>query len=100
MWSVCLNSYTTALFIGSSTEGRIIGTSNPFYRTCVLLNLYRVSIPFFFEPNFDAHVKPLAGALRIQDGGDQTAEIKLKESVVYGDFLLKKVGNNFSKYDN
>lgn len=48
------------------------------------------SIPFFFEPNFDAHVKPLAAALRIQDEREA-----MKAPVVYGDFLLRKVSNNF-----
>ncbi|KIK69530.1 hypothetical protein GYMLUDRAFT_33903 [Collybiopsis luxurians FD-317 M1] len=65
---------------------------------------YRVSIPFFFEPNFDALVKPLDAALRIQQkekhGDEKTREYK---PTVYGDFLLAKVGNNFAagkgKYD-
>jgi len=51
---------------------------------------YRVSIPFFFEPNFNAHIKPLAAAMRIQ--GDLQ---EVKTPVVYGDFLIKKVSNNF-----
>ncbi|KAJ7670216.1 hypothetical protein B0H17DRAFT_1086060 [Mycena rosella] len=61
---------------------------------------YRVSVPFFFEPNFSAHVKPLAAAKRIQ-GTDGIPE---KKSVVYGEFLVAKVGNNFAggkgKYDD
>ncbi|KAJ6477458.1 hypothetical protein C8R47DRAFT_1140638 [Mycena vitilis] len=60
---------------------------------------YRVSVPFFFEPNFNAHVKPLAAAKRIQGGN-----IADKKYVVYGEFLLAKVGNNFAggkgKYDD
>ena len=62
-------------------------------------------IPFFFEPNFDALVKPLAAAYRIQDGDPKNKDKAAKkyEPVVYGDFLLKKVGNNFDsgkgKYD-
>ncbi|CAL1713249.1 unnamed protein product [Somion occarium] len=61
---------------------------------------YRVSIPFFFEPNFDALVKPLPAALRIIDGHPEckrkhlTGE-KTYEPVVYGEFLMNKVGNNF-----
>jgi len=59
---------------------------------------YRVSIPFFFEPNFSAHIKPLDAALRLQSGnGDD-----IKKPVVYGEFLLNKVTTNFdkgSKYD-
>nr|GAT60298.1 oxoglutarate 3-dioxygenase [Mycena chlorophos] len=60
---------------------------------------YRVSIPFFFEPNFDAMIKPLAAAKRII--GDTAPEL---EPVSYGAFLMKKVGNNFTtgkgKYDS
>jgi len=68
---------------------------------------YRVSIPFFFEPNFDALVKPLDAALRIQEkqvlvtvDGGKTKEYK---PTVYGEFLMAKVGNNFDgkgKYDD
>lgn len=57
---------------------------------------YRVSMPFFFEPNFDAHVKPLAAALRIQEKDPQLAPSKAYDPVTYGDFLLGKVSNNFS----
>lgn len=58
----------------------------------VLILTRRVSIPFFFEPNFDAHVKPLAAALRIQNGESGEKEY---QPVVYGDFLLSKVSSNF-----
>ncbi|KNZ81268.1 putative iron/ascorbate oxidoreductase [Termitomyces sp. J132] len=54
---------------------------------------YRVSIPFFFEPNWDAEVRPLAAALRLQKPEDKKEQ---RRSVVYGEFLLKKVGNNFA----
>lgn len=61
---------------------------------------YRVSIPFFFEPNFDAEVKPLTAALRLQEPEDRK---ECRNSVVYGEFLMAKVGNNFAggkgKYD-
>ncbi|KAF5377963.1 hypothetical protein D9615_006707 [Tricholomella constricta] len=62
---------------------------------------YRVSIPFFFEPNFEADVKPLAAALRLQEPEDRK---EYRKSVVYGDFLMGKVSNNFAggkgKYDS
>ncbi|TFK40646.1 Clavaminate synthase-like protein [Crucibulum laeve] len=64
---------------------------------------YRVSIPFFFEPNFDAVVKPLAAARRINACSEHTDVAKEHKSVVYGEFLVAKVGNNFDgkgKYDN
>jgi len=72
---------------------------------------YRVSFPFFFEPNFDAVVAPLAAAGRIQEDQNLTSRkrrivdqtSKMYEPTVYGDFLLKKVGGNFAtgggKYD-
>ncbi|KAM0789353.1 hypothetical protein ACM66B_000184 [Microbotryomycetes sp. NB124-2] len=50
---------------------------------------YRVSIPFFYEPNWDATVKPLPSAVR-QTGGKQT-----QKPVMYGDFLSQKVSGNF-----
>lgn len=52
---------------------------------------YRVSIPFFFEPNFNANVEPLAGVLA------RTGHAKVYGSVIYGDFLLGKVGSNFTQ---
>lgn len=69
---------------------------------------YRVSVPFFFEPNFDAVIEPLAAAKRILEGTPEKDKKRLvgdKEynPVVYGQFLLNKVGNNFDtgkgKYD-
>ncbi|KIY67560.1 Clavaminate synthase-like protein [Cylindrobasidium torrendii FP15055 ss-10] len=54
---------------------------------------YRVSIPFFFEPNFTADVRPLDAALRRQKG---QANAKVYEPQVYGEFLMKKVGSNFA----
>ncbi|OZJ02418.1 hypothetical protein BZG36_04768 [Bifiguratus adelaidae] len=50
---------------------------------------YRISIPFFFEPNFDAVIEPLDTCIS-QSGGK-----KKYESVVYGQHLLRKVANNF-----
>ncbi|CAA7261398.1 unnamed protein product [Cyclocybe aegerita] len=63
---------------------------------------YRISIPFFFEPNFDALVKPLAAVVRAEKQSSDPKQ--LKKPVVYGEFLVGKVGNNFSedargKYD-
>jgi isopenicillin N synthase-like dioxygenase len=65
-----------------------------------LNNLYRV--PFFFEPNFDAVVKPLAVVSRLKD--KKSGKNAERSPVVYGDFLVRKVGNNFDstgkgKYD-
>jgi hypothetical protein len=80
---------------------------------------YRVSVPFFFEPNFDAEVSVLRAAERkwkedgegINDmrglGGTVTdvngrstvdgvpSNATAKRSAVYGQFLLDKVGGNF-----
>jgi len=63
---------------------------------------YRISIPFFFEPNFDASIKPLDAALRMQTEdpnslhpSEGTTVKRDYEPVRYGEFLKKKVGNNF-----
>lgn len=71
-----------------------------------------VSIPFFFEPNFDTVVAPLEAARRIQEDLGLTTERhhtpgQIRKTTykptVYGDFLLEKVRNNFAtgggKYD-
>ncbi|KAJ3329489.1 hypothetical protein HDU76_007804 [Blyttiomyces sp. JEL0837] len=50
---------------------------------------YRVSIPFFYEPNFDAVVKPLPGCVQESGGVQKHSE------VVYGKHLLSKVTTNF-----
>jgi isopenicillin N synthase-like dioxygenase len=50
---------------------------------------YRVSVPFFFEPNFDAIVKPLKVCL------DRTGGEPLYEEVMYGDHLIHKIKGNF-----
>ena len=62
----------------------------------------KISVPFFFEPNFNARVAPLAAALRIQEDLSLTSEKwheklrkKTYEPTIYSDFLMKKVGNNF-----
>ena len=59
-----------------------------------------VSIPFFFEPNFDARVEPLPAALRMQEEDRKIRGIakpaKMYSPVVYGEFLLKKVGGNYA----
>lgn len=49
---------------------------------------YRVSIPFFFEPNWDIVVAPIPGI------GE---EAKCYGPVKYGDHLYSKVANNFDK---
>lgn len=62
---------------------------------------YRVSVPFFYEPSFDAWIEPLPAALRLQaKEGGRGSEGKRKEPVRYGDFLLKKVGGNFAVKDD
>jgi hypothetical protein len=80
------------------------------YRKWIYLGLQthtfieHASIPFFFEPNFDAEVAPLEAARRIQKdlsilGGkhhtSKQVPEKKYEPVVYGDFLRGKVSNNF-----
>ena len=65
-------------------------------------NFTSIRIPFFFEPNFDAFIKPLDAALRMQaedtnflHPGQGSLTKRNHEPVRYGEFLRKKVGNNF-----
>lgn len=51
-------------------------------------NSYRVSVPFFYEPNFEAKIEPLEQCLK-------TDPVKHHEPVIYGEHLLKKVSGNF-----
>jgi len=61
------------------------------------------SIPFFFEPNFTALVRPLPAALRIlrhEKAGNEEEVVKAQKAyppVVYGEFLRGKVGGNFTE---
>lgn len=57
---------------------------------------YRVSVPFFYEPAFDARIEPLPAALRLQERLHGPS-VERKKGVVYGNFLLQKVGGNFAK---
>jgi isopenicillin N synthase-like dioxygenase len=50
---------------------------------------FRVSVPFFFEPDFDATVKPLETCIK-RTGGEARFD-----EVVYGDHLLGKIRGNF-----
>lgn len=50
---------------------------------------YRVSVPFFFEPNFDARIKPLKSCVE-RTGGEP-----LYGEVMYGDHLIDKIKGNF-----
>jgi isopenicillin N synthase-like dioxygenase len=64
----------------------------------ICANILSLRIPFFFEPNFDANVAPFETALKLRpESVDRYSPVK------YGDFLLNKVGNNFTaekgKYD-
>lgn len=50
---------------------------------------YRVSVPFFFEPDFDAVVEPLAKCI------ERTGGQAKYERVVYGQHLVGKASTNF-----
>ncbi|MCJ1316410.1 hypothetical protein MMC15_001731 [Xylographa vitiligo] len=50
---------------------------------------FRVSVPFFVEPDFDARVRPLEECVEKSGGVERWGE------VVYGEHLLGKVGGNF-----
>ncbi|KAM0754922.1 Clavaminate synthase-like protein [Meredithblackwellia eburnea MCA 4105] len=61
----------------------------------------RVSLPFFYEPNFDAVIEPLPSALKLQRASpDQKDALdNPKKSTVYGKFLAGKVSGNFGEVD-
>ncbi|KAE8836627.1 hypothetical protein HRS9139_04725 [Pyrenophora teres f. teres] len=50
---------------------------------------YRISVPFFYEPNFDALVKPLEKCVK------ETGGKPIHEGSTYGEHLLTKVFSNF-----
>ncbi|KAI9355110.1 hypothetical protein DFJ73DRAFT_826208 [Zopfochytrium polystomum] len=55
-------------------------------------NNFRVSVPFFFEPNADTVVSPFPSCIA------ETGGVPHFEDVVYGLHLMSKVSNNFGKY--
>ncbi|KAI8926858.1 hypothetical protein BC831DRAFT_454729 [Entophlyctis helioformis] len=71
-----VNVWTNGLY--TSTLHRVVHTKSSF----------RVSVPFFFEPNFDATIAPLPQCIAAT--GKQSYH-----PVMYGDHLLSKVTNNF-----
>ncbi|KAL1409326.1 hypothetical protein Q8F55_003308 [Vanrija albida] len=54
---------------------------------------YRVSLPFFFEPNFDSNITLLDAAKRT--AAKEGIELVPEPDVLYGDYLLGKVSGNF-----
>ncbi|CAG5140580.1 uncharacterized protein ALTATR162_LOCUS741 [Alternaria atra] len=50
---------------------------------------YRISVPFFYEPNFDAVVRPLAKCV------EESGERMIHQGSTYGEHLLTKVFSNF-----
>ncbi|CAN6450873.1 unnamed protein product [Victoria cruziana] len=50
---------------------------------------YRISIPFFYEPNFDAVVEPLDFCK------EKTGGVAKFEPKIYGEYLVRKVHANF-----
>jgi isopenicillin N synthase-like dioxygenase len=55
---------------------------------------YRVSVPFFYEPNWDAVVKPLEKCVEITGGK------ALYKETLYGEHLTSKVAGNFYSAGN
>jgi len=78
MWEIWTNGLYT------STIHRVIHRGTNF----------RVSVPFFFEPNFDAVVEPLPAMLRLEEMSEES-KTNQYQPVVYGEFLYKKVASNF-----
>ena len=82
-----------SVIIGSRT----FPSYSSFVCSRILIKISR--LPFFFEPNFDALIEPLPAALRIQEEDKAIRKlvepVKMYKPIVYGDFLLRKVGSNF-----
>ncbi|GAA6013708.1 hypothetical protein JCM8202_000784 [Rhodotorula sphaerocarpa] len=60
---------------------------------------YRVSVPFFFEPNYEAEMSPLAAACQRREQEDPSnarEAIETIKPITYGDFLAAKVAKNFA----
>ncbi|KXN88170.1 hypothetical protein AN958_07629 [Leucoagaricus sp. SymC.cos] len=73
--------------------------TNGLYRSTLHRVVHRGSnyrIPFFFEPNFNALVKPLDAAFRIRQAQEKSQREPLRQPIIFGEFLKRKVGNNFS----
>ena len=65
----------------------------------------RVSVPFFFEPNYDAVITPLPPTTSNNaddscDGAEPWPGQEEGEAVRYGDHLLRKVATNFPALDH
>lgn len=58
---------------------------------------YRVSVPFFFEPDFDSHVRPLESKLLASVREEKLSERRLfgSDDIIYGEWLENKVASNF-----
>jgi isopenicillin N synthase-like dioxygenase len=50
---------------------------------------FRVSVPFFFEPDYNVVVKPLKTCVKRTGGKEKYG------SVIYGEHLLAKIRGNF-----
>jgi isopenicillin N synthase-like dioxygenase len=57
----------------------------------------RLSLPFFFDPNFDVEIRPITPDLQIEDDkGTRWDQASVHEfSGTYGDYVLKKVSKVF-----
>jgi isopenicillin N synthase-like dioxygenase len=56
---------------------------------------YRVSVPFFFEPNYNAEISPLPQFIK-EKGVNTEKNVK----VIYGDHLMQRVLSNFKYSPN
>ncbi|KAF8407736.1 hypothetical protein HHK36_006871 [Tetracentron sinense] len=72
-----LNIWSNGMY--TATTHRVINSSSK----------YRVSIPFFYEPNFQAIVEPL------EFYKQKTGGVSRFQKVVYAEYLLNKIRNNF-----
>jgi isopenicillin N synthase-like dioxygenase len=69
-----------------STPHRVL---RPQKACCGPLQNDRISIPFFFDPNYDSIISPIHDLVRKSDSS------VLFDPIMYGDHLLAKTSKNF-----
>lgn len=77
-----MQHWTGGLF--KSTKHRVVNASGN----------QRISFPFFYEPNFDAEVRPQLSSPAVREHMQRQQEAG-SETIVYGQHLMGKVYQNF-----
>lgn len=54
------------------------------------------SVPFFFEPNLDAIVRPMPAAVRLQEKVGVKVDDRAYPPISYEQYIRAKVGSNYT----